>query len=109
MLTLIKNDMKRFQKGDRVFDIRYGWGIVEDGFASLSLSVYFKQHHLTIFYDKRFVDRILSYTEYILDGQSLDIPEPSWEIIWDEFLESECGSAIQFLDENFEPPVRKCK
>ena len=101
--------MKRFQKGDRVFDIRYGWGIIEDGFTALSLCVYFKEHEVTIFYDKRFVDRILSYTAYELEGHSLDRPEPSWNNIWDDFLESEYNSVVHYLDENFEPPVRKCK
>ena len=42
-------------------------------------------------------------------GYTAEKPKPSWVNIWDEFLESEIGSVLQFLDENFEPPVRKCK
>lgn len=101
--------MKRFQKGDRVFDIRYGWGIVNVGFTAGTISVEFKDVGVTMFYDKRFVDNILSYAEYILDGHSLERPEPCWDNIWDEFCESEHTSIVDYLDENFEPPVRKCK
>lgn len=101
--------MKRFQKGDRVFDIRYGWGIVGEGFTASTISVWFEGVKVNSSYDIRFASQILSYTEYALDGHSLDIPEPSWNNLWDEFLESDLGSVLQFLEQNFEPPVRKCK
>lgn len=102
--------MKRFQKGDRVFDIRYGWGIVNEGFTAGTISVYFKDIEVTMFYDKRFFDRILSYTEYTLDGQSLDRPELTWWSVNKEWIDSKKTQYfVDFLDENFEPPVRKCK
>ena len=100
--------MKRFQIGDRVFDIRYGWGTVTIFDGDHDVAIKFDNSTNDHYFSGKGVGTI-SFTEYTLDGYSDERPEPSWENIWDEFLESECGSVIQFLDENFEPPVRKCK
>lgn len=100
--------MKRFQKGDRVFDIRYGWGIInlDNG---IYFNVEFNDVYSTFTYTHKDTNKLLSFTEYTLDGHTSEKPKPSWVNIWDEFLESDLGSVLQFLDENFEPPVRKCK
>lgn len=100
--------MKRFQKGDRVFDIRYGWGTVTVFDGDEDVAIEFDSEMYVRYFDGRGLETI-SFTEYTLDGYTAEKPKPSWVNTWDEFLESEIGSVLQFLDENFEPPVRKCK
>ena len=100
--------MKRFKKGDRVFNIRYGWGTVTVFDGDYDVAIEFDSEMHVRYFDGRGIETI-SFTEYTLDGYTAERPEPSWVNIWDEFLESEIGSVLQFLDENFEPPVRKCK
>ena len=100
--------MKRFQKGDRVFDIRYGWGTI-----NLDNGIYFNVKFNDVYspfaYTHKDTNKLLSFTEYTLDGYTSEKPKPSWNNIWDDFLESEYNSVVHYLDENFEPPVRKCK
>lgn len=101
--------MKRFQEGDRVFDIRYGWGTIGDLPPSGYIYVYFDQDkEVSLGYIGE-NSAILSFTEYTLEGFSSERPKPTWDSIWDEFHESKYFSVINYLDENFEPPVRKCK
>lgn len=102
--------MKRFQKGDRVFDIRYGWGIVGEGFTASTITVWFEDVKVNSSYDIRFAPQILSYTEYALDGHTADRPELTWWSVNKEWIDSKKTQYfVDFLDENFEPPVRKCK
>ena len=101
-----------FKNGDRVFDIRYGWGVVNVGFTFSTITVYFKDVEVTTSYDIRFASRILSFTEYSLDGHSLERPQLSYSSVFDEWYnidESMQSSYLHYLDENFEPPIRKCK
>lgn len=98
--------MVDLKKMDRVFHIKYGWGTVDDKIGE----------DVFVFFDKQIYgqynvinDGLLSYTEYTLDGFTQEKPKPSWNNIWDDFLESEYNSVVHYLDENFEPPVRKCK
>lgn len=69
------NDMTIFEKGDKVFDIRWGWGkitnIEEDGVYIVK----FTNRHNPVWYLPWVVSKILSYTEYKLDGQSLRKPQ----------------------------------
>ena len=102
--------MKRFQKGDRVFDIRYGWGIVGEGFTASTITVWFEDVKVNSSYDIRFAPKILSYTEYALDGHTTDRPELTWDSVWNEWYDMiGVDDFKNYLDENFEPPVRKCK
>ena len=110
--------MRTFNPGDRVFDIRYGWGVVNVGFTSSTITVYFEDVEVTTSYDIRFASRILSFTEYTLDGHTLERPELTWDNIWREWyaIKNETiGMELpkipfkDYLDQNFEPPVRKWK
>jgi hypothetical protein len=104
--------MIRFKIGDRVFDIRYGWGIVREGFTASTITVWFEDVNVNTSYDVRFASNILSFTEYTLDGHSLERPELNYSHIFDEWYRIDDSmeiSYLQYLDENFEPPVRKCK
>jgi hypothetical protein len=102
--------MRTFNPGDRVFDIRYGWGVVNVGFTSSTITVYFEDVEVTTSYDIRFASRILSFTEYTLDGHSLEKPELTWWSVNQEWVSAGITEHfMDFLERNFEPPVRKCK
>lgn len=110
--------MARFEIGDRVFDIRYGWGIVKEGFTASTITVWFENVSVNTSYDVRFASSILSFTEYSLDGHSLDRPELTWDFIWREWYDIPLVHNIlnpgkipfkDYLDIYFEPPIRKCK
>lgn len=72
-----------FKVGDRVFDIRYGWGIVEEVITAVIVK-----------FDACVMDRnhywgrllgVLSFTEYTLEGFSQERPEElpkKGQIVW---------------------------
>ena len=102
--------MARFEIGDRVFDIRYGWGIVREGFTASTITVWFEEVQVNTSYDIRFASRILSFTEYALNGYTAERPELTWDSIWHEWMSSKQDSTFGgYLNENFETPIRKCK
>lgn len=65
---------KIFKKGEKVFDIRYGWGLV---FEVYTLVVYVKYSEEEVNYTYSKPDiKLLSYTEYTLQGFSqVRLPE----------------------------------
>ena len=73
-----------FKKGDKVFDILFGWGeVIEIKMAfSYPLEVEFKEESVCYTLDGKYLDdapRTLSFTEYTLNGFSqerlIDLPE----------------------------------
>jgi hypothetical protein len=64
----------RFKEGDRVFDIRYGWGHIADSREDLRCVVYFDDNKNPIWFDE-ISSRILSFTEYALNGYTSYRPE----------------------------------
>lgn len=74
-----------FKKGDKVFDILFGWGEVieiEDGDFKYLLQVKFKEESVYYTLDGKYLEdapRTLSFTEYTLNGFSqerlIDLPE----------------------------------
>jgi hypothetical protein len=102
--------MDYFKKGDRVFDIRYGWGVVGEKINMWNFSVDFFNNELPVVYSFDYAEMILSYTEYKLDGHSLEKPELTWKLIYSEWSYDDSDLKYrEFLEQNFEPPVRKCK
>ncbi len=72
-----------FKQGDRVFDIRYGWGVVEEVITAVVVK-----------FDSCVMDRnhywgrllgVLSFTEYTLNGFSQERPEElpkKGQVVW---------------------------
>jgi hypothetical protein len=75
-----------FKKGDRVFDIQYGWGIVTHIFEDHSFPIRVQYNHEADYYTssgKASVNEsksILSFTEYTLQGFSQERPVDRPEI-----------------------------
>ena len=70
-----------FKKGDRVFHIQYGWGIIEGD--KFNIYVKFDNKNLAIMYISE--NNILSFTEYTLQGFSQERPEElpkKGQIVW---------------------------
>ena len=83
-------DVNRFKIQDRVFDIRYGWGLIKE-IESLGMEcrVYYEDYGYSIWYNK-LTSRILSFTEYAFDGYTAFRPEElpkRGQVVWvrDEF------------------------
>ena len=101
--------MKRFQIGDRVFDIRYGWGTVTIFDGDDDIAIKFDNSTNDHYFSGKGLGTI-SFTEYTLDGYTSDRPELTWWSVNKEWIDSKKTQYfVDFLDENFEPPVRKCK
>lgn len=101
--------MKRFQKGDRVFDIRYGWGTVTMFDGDYDVAIRFDNDTCNHYFDGRGVGTI-SFTEYTLEGFSSERPKLTWDSIWKEWMRDKTDMTFgMYLEQNFEPPVRKCK
>jgi hypothetical protein len=100
--------MKRFEHGDRVFEIRHGWGTIGEVPQDEFLCVYFdKKKETPVWYGGENI-HILSFTEYTLDGFTLE--KPTWDNVYDEWYQMDNDSDYnEYIKENFEPPVRKCK
>jgi hypothetical protein len=63
-----------------------------------------------VLYGKDSAKRILSYTEYELEGFTSERPTLTWDSIWREWMRDKMDMTFgMYLEENFEPPVRKCK
>jgi hypothetical protein len=74
----------RFKEGDRVFDIRYGWGHVAEAHINMHIKVYFDSEKNAFWFDD-VSSRILSFTEYALDGYTAFRPEElpnKGDIVW---------------------------
>jgi hypothetical protein len=74
----------RFKEGDRVFDIRYGWGHVAEAHINFQIKVYFDTEKNAFWFDE-VSSRILSFTEYALDGYTAFRPEElpnKGDIVW---------------------------
>lgn len=80
----MSNKTKIYKKGDKVFDIRYGWGkVFEDNRnAPYSLKVEF-DNYTTYYYtndgkaNRNDIYPTLSFTEYTLEGFSQERPKPN--------------------------------
>lgn len=74
----------RFKEGDRVFDIRYGWGHIAEVHIDFHIKVYFDSEKSAFWFDN-VSSRILSFTEYALDGYTAFRPEElpkKGDIVW---------------------------
>jgi hypothetical protein len=102
--------MKRFEHGDRVFEIRHGWGTIGEVPQDEFLCVYFdKKKETPVWYGGENI-HILSFTEYTLEGFTLEKPKPTWWSVNQEWVNAGVTEHfMDFLERNFEPPVRKCK
>lgn len=73
----------KFKEGDRVFDIRYGWGVVEE--VQTSVCVKFDSCEMDRNRYWGTLLRVLSFTEYTLAGFSQERPEElpkKGDIVW---------------------------
>lgn len=100
--------MATFRMNDRVFDIRYGWGVVIGEELNGTKHVKFDSTEPIMVYTREFINTILSYTEYTLDGQTLPDGDPAWEEIREEWLGlAENVELFTWLSQNMQAPVRK--
>ncbi len=97
-----------YEINDRVFHIQYGWGEVYDTNKTGIFYVKFDNGNSCAF--STLLQPLLSYTEYTLEGFTLEKPKPSWDNVYDEWYQMDNNSDYnEYIKENFEPPVRKCK
>lgn len=97
-----------FEINDRVFHIQYGWGEVHDTSKTGIFYVKFDNGNSCAF--STLLQPLLSYTEYTLEGFTLEKPKPSWWSVNQEWVNAGVTEHfMDFLERNFEPPVRKCK
>ncbi len=97
-----------FEINDRVFHIQYGWGEVYDTSKTGIFYVKFDNGNSCAF--STLLQPLLSYTEYTLEGFTLEKPKPSWWSVNQEWVNAGVTEHfMDFLERNFEPPVRKCK
>ena len=82
-----------FEKGDKVFDIRFGWGVVifmysfdwnKEDDSKLICVVEFKNEG-EIHYTKEIALKLLSFTEYTLEGFNQEK-----QINWDDYIGKWC-------------------
>ena len=94
-----------FKTGDKVFDIRYGWGVVKYihtidwekvGPDYLVCEVEFDKKEETYIYTKKSATQMLSFTEYTLQGFSQERP-----INYDDYI----GKWGKFWDTAYENTV----
>jgi hypothetical protein len=81
----------RFKKGDRVYDIRYGWGNVAESHINFHIKVYFDSEKSAFWFDE-ISSRILSFSEYALDGYTAFRPEElpdKGDLVWVRDIEYE--------------------
>ena len=57
-----------FKEGERVFDIRYGWGTIREPINECFTAVIFDKDRIIECYDERNAVTMLSYEEYELHG-----------------------------------------
>lgn len=96
-----------FKVGDKVFDIRYGWGIVEDiikDWEYLNRVCFENNIYESYTYDGRFNRSImpfLSFTEYKLEGFSQERPEAlpkKGQICWVRDSEFQSWMIAHFME-----------
>ena len=58
-----------FKEGERVFDIRYGWGTIKEPINECFTAVIFDKDRIIECYDERNAVTMLSYEEYELHGR----------------------------------------
>ena len=97
------------KKGDRIFHIQYGWGeVIGEGYTTTSVVILFDNGSEITFGSA--LNGLLSFTEYTLDGFTAEKPQDTWHSINKEWLDSmKTQYFIDFLAQNFEVPIRKCK
>ena len=89
-----------FKKDDKVFDIRYGWGRVKyiyridwekAGPEILVCEVEFDKKKAPYIYTKKLASRVLSFTEYTLQGFSQERPINYEDYVgkWGKFWDSD--------------------
>lgn len=88
-----------FEKGDKIFDIRFGWGVIIETYCSnwkekndntLVFEVKLEDGSIT-YYTKRLASKLLSFKEYILKGFTQEPP-----INWNDYI----GKWGKFWDED---------
>jgi hypothetical protein len=100
--------MATFKMNERVFDIRYGWGVVIGEELNGTKHVKFETTEHIMVYSKEFINTILSLSEYRLDGQTLPEGDTEWDEIREEWMNN--GENIElfaWLSQNMQAPVRK--
>lgn len=75
-----------FKVGDRVFHIQYGWGIIDEEFSDMLMVVFDgRPKRNERFGFTKFNNKLLSFTEYTLNGFSQERPEPlpnKGDVVW---------------------------
>jgi hypothetical protein len=105
-----------FKKGDRVFDIQYGWGIVTHIFGDHSFPIRIQYSHEANYYTssgKASVNEsksILSFTEYTLQGFSqerpIELPEVGEQVMFSDDGKSwELGNFIEYRADYEKPYI----
>jgi hypothetical protein len=99
--------MKKFEIGDRVFAPGVGWGDLIELNDKGDHCVKFDSNNFKSYYSFLAAIKILSYTEYSIEESEI---EDSWNAIYKEWSNDDSDLKYrEFLEQNFEPPVRKCK
>ena len=73
-----------FKVGDKVFDYTYGWGVVDEANDMNARVKFDRSGNNTVLYWGIFL-KILSFTEYTIEGFSQERPEPlpkPGDIVW---------------------------
>jgi len=101
-----------FKIGDKVFDYRHGWMVVEalseqeDHKVEVITEKRCKDRHKTYFYYYEETLKTLSFTEYTLDGYSNERPVQEFEIgsrgyFWDDLQFNSClYSVLEKINDN---------
>jgi hypothetical protein len=91
-----------FRKGDRVFHIHYGWGIIEDEVPEMLIVAFDSRSKRD---DKvgvnKFVSNLLSFTAYTLEGFSQERPEElpkKGQVVWVRDLDDQAWYVSMFWD-----------
>lgn len=99
--------MKKFEIGDRLFDARYGWGDLVDIDDRGYHYIKFDKDNFNSCFSSGVAIKVLSYAEY--DLKDYDESKTTWHSIYKEWYHYSDLKYREFLEQNFEPPVRKCK
>ena len=99
-IIIVRGWVNPFSISSEIILLMTGW----------NFSVDFFNNESPVVYSFDYAEMILSYTEYKLDGHSLEKPELTWKSIYSEWSYDDSDLSYRlYLEQNFEPPVRKCK